>query len=79
LLLIAKVERDLAMSNASDEYKRDLGTGYPSDSISLNFINEFILKKEPLPPIVRGSWQTIQRLKEARKTVKTPEAAPVAT
>jgi len=59
--IIAKVERDRAIQEIKKEYKEDIGSGYPSDPKTINF-----LKKMPpgeLPDFVRRSWATVKRIR----------------
>ena len=60
--IIAKIERDNAIFNLKKKYG-DFGSGYPSDSKTLSFLEKLISEEKNLPKIVRKSWKTIQNLK----------------
>jgi ribonuclease HII len=60
--IIAKVERDKAIFNLKKKHG-DLGCGYPSDSITINFLGDWIRKFGSYPDFVRKSWKTSKRLK----------------
>lgn len=60
--IIAKVERDQAIFHLQKKHG-DLGCGYPSDSITINFLGNWIRKFGSYPDFVRKSWKTSKRLK----------------
>ena len=60
--IIAKVERDQAISQLQEKYGR-IGCGYPSDSITLRFLEDWIRKFGSYPDFVRKSWKTAKRVK----------------
>lgn len=65
--IIAKVERDRAISALQEKYG-DLGSGYPADPKTLKFLKNWIKRFETYPDFVRKSWKPAKRLKkEARK------------
>ncbi len=58
--IIAKVIRD----DIIDEYKKkygEIGSGYPSDNRTINFIKNWLKDHEDFPPIVRKSWKTLEK------------------
>jgi ribonuclease HII len=61
--IIAKVERDRAVSLLRDEHG-DFGSGYPSDPLTRAFFSERMRKGEPLPGYVRRSWKTWLNLEQ---------------
>jgi len=65
--IIAKVERDRQIKGISKmlESKLDmpLGSGYPSDKRTINFIKAWIKKYNELPPYTRHSWDTMRKIK----------------
>jgi len=70
--ILAKVERDAQVVNIARELNVELGSGYPSDSITIKFLEKWIKEKGNLPPYTRHSWKTAQRLLNEYKTpVKT--------
>ncbi|WP_050559952.1 ribonuclease HII [Methanothermococcus thermolithotrophicus] len=70
--VIAKVTRDRII----DEYKNkygEIGSGYPSDTRTINFLNEYLKKNGELPEIARKSWATSKRLlKDSKHLDKKP-------
>lgn len=59
--IIAKVTRDKIINGYRDKYG-EIGSGYPSDTRTINFLNEYIKKNGKLPEIARKSWATSKRL-----------------
>jgi len=57
--IVAKVERDAHVARLAAEYG-DVGSGYPSDSTTREFLQEFIHEHGRLPDCARKSWQTSQ-------------------
>ncbi|UCE44045.1 MAG: ribonuclease HII [Candidatus Bathyarchaeota archaeon] len=68
--IIAKVERDEAISRLRQEYG-NFGSGYPADSKTLHFLEEWIGKFEYYPDFVRKSWKPAKRLKSKAKSAQT--------
>jgi len=62
--IIAKFKRDQVIEKLKKEYRKigDLGSGYPSDPKTKDFLKNF--SYEEMPDIVRKSWNTVQKLKE---------------
>ncbi|RQD82532.1 MAG: ribonuclease HII [Methanocalculus sp. MSAO_Arc2] len=63
--IIAKVLRDRAIHDLSLEYG-DIGSGYPSDKKTIQFLSEYIAEHENPPPCARASWSTVTGLLSAR-------------
>ncbi len=59
--IIAKVRRDQAVEVLRTEYG-DFGSGYVTDSRTLDFLRDWRRKHESYPPIVRLSWKTIKEI-----------------
>src|SRR3989338_8836770 len=59
--IMAKTARDRHIDNLSSEIGFDLGTGYPHDEKTIEFIKSAISKKE-VPNFVRKSWQTVRKI-----------------
>lgn len=55
--IIAKVERDFEIKKLSEQYG-DVGTGYPHDPKTIEFLNSWLKKKGELPYFARQSWNT---------------------
>jgi ribonuclease HII len=58
--IVAKVERDLEIQNLQKQYK-DIGSGYPSDSRTINFLKS--IPEGEMPDFVRKSWATLERIR----------------
>jgi ribonuclease HII len=57
--IIAKVERDAHVSDIATEYG-EVGSGYPSDPTTREFLRTFVREHDGLPDCARASWQTSQ-------------------
>ncbi len=55
--IVAKVTRDAHVARLSAEYG-DVGSGYPSDPATRDFLREFVADNDCLPACARSSWQT---------------------
>ncbi|MBC7128455.1 MAG: ribonuclease HII [Thermoplasmatales archaeon] len=68
--IIAKVERDRQIKKISEELEKiinkPLGSGYPSDEKTIEFIREWFEKFNEFPPHTRKSWKTLERIKQKR-------------
>ncbi len=67
--IIAKVERDKAISKLREKYG-DLGSGYVTDPKTIKFLENWIKNSGDYPDFVRKSWKPAQKLKERAKQVK---------
>jgi len=59
--IVAKVERDKIIRSLERIYG-PLGSGYPSDPRTREFLERWVRERGSLPPIVRRSWKTAKRL-----------------
>lgn len=64
--IVAKVRRDRALARLRAELGEDLGSGYPSDRRTVEFVRAALADARELPRWVRGSWATMQRVKPPR-------------
>ncbi|AGN01445.1 ribonuclease HII [Salinarchaeum sp. Harcht-Bsk1] len=55
--IVAKVERDARVAEIAAEYG-DVGSGYPSDPTTREFLEAFVREQGALPGCARTSWQT---------------------
>ena len=55
--VIAKVERDAHVATLAAEYG-DVGSGYPSDPTTRQFLSAYVDDHGELPPFARASWST---------------------
>jgi ribonuclease HII len=64
--IIAKVRRDEEIEKISAMLEKKLnmpmGSGYPSDATTINFLKEWVNRFGKLPPHIRHSWKTVERL-----------------
>ncbi len=60
--ILAKVTRDRAITKLRKNY--NLGSGYPSDSVSVKFVTKYYKINHVMPNFVRKSWKPIQRILE---------------
>ncbi|SDJ99548.1 ribonuclease HII [Natronorubrum texcoconense] len=66
--IIAKVERDAHVAAIADEYG-PVGSGYPSDPNTREFLESYVDEHAELPPFARESWSTCEDvLAEAEQT-----------
>ncbi|MDP2796046.1 MAG: ribonuclease HII [Methanoregula sp.] len=59
--IIAKVTRDRAIATLSKKYG-DIGSGYPSDPVTIRFLKSYIDEHRVPPPIARKSWKTVSAI-----------------
>jgi ribonuclease HII len=57
----AKVIRDSEMVSLAEQYG-PVGSGYPADPDTIQFVNAYFQKHKVAPPIARKSWLTIERM-----------------
>lgn len=60
--IIAKVRRDERIEELKKEYG-EIGSGYPSDKRTINFLEKWLEEHENFPKFTRKSWKTAQRIK----------------
>jgi ribonuclease HII len=59
--IIAKVTRDRVIATLAKKYGT-IGSGYPSDPVTIRFLNSYIDEHHVPPPIARKSWKTISTI-----------------
>lgn len=59
--IIAKVTRDREITILSEEFGR-IGSGYPSDPVTIAFLSAYIKSHDAPPPIARKSWKTVSAM-----------------
>ncbi|ELZ81809.1 ribonuclease HII [Haloferax elongans ATCC BAA-1513] len=64
--IVAKVERDRRVEAIADEYG-EVGSGYPSDQTTRDFLREFVREHGILPDCARKSWSTCADLLAAHE------------
>ena len=60
--ILAKVTRDRAIMKLRKDH--NLGSGYPSDSVTVKFVTKYYKKNREMPKFVRKSWKPVQRIIE---------------
>jgi len=58
--ILAKVNRDKAIAKLRKEHA--LGSGYPSDKKTINYVSNYISKNKVIPSFVRKSWKPVQKM-----------------
>ena len=58
--IIAKVSRDKSIARLRKTH--NLGSGYPSDSTTVNFVKSYYMTHHTLPTFVRKSWKPTQKI-----------------
>jgi ribonuclease HII len=75
--ILAKVSRDEHVRKIAQELepalKIPLGSGYPADPLTKQFLKTWMKRFGSLPPHVRQSWETCQQLVREHKTKRLDE------
>lgn len=61
--ILAKVRRDASIRELEASLKRRIGSGYPHDRETLEFLEGWVRENRELPPCARQSWATARRIK----------------
>jgi ribonuclease HII len=64
--IVAKVRRDRAIDRLRRRLGTEIGSGYPSDDRTVEFLREHLAHTAVHPPWVRSEWATMQRVKPER-------------
>lgn len=59
--IIAKVTRDRAIATLAKKFG-EIGSGYPSDPVTIQYLSDYIFHHRQPPPIARKSWKTVSNL-----------------
>ena len=59
--IVAKVVRDRAIVSLAKKYG-EIGSGYPSDPVTIRYLSAYIDEHKVPPPIARKSWKTVSNL-----------------
>ena len=60
--ILAKVTRDKAVAKLRKNH--NLGSGYPSDSVTVKFVTKYYKINHIMPNFVRKSWKPVQKIVE---------------
>lgn len=71
--ILAKVRRDELVRNIEEENGIEIGSGYPSDRKTINFLDTWVKEHGSLPHFARSSWETskniIERSRNNQRTI----------
>ncbi len=70
--IFAKVIRDSEIEKIKERYG-DIGSGYTSDPVTINFLKRWIEKNDEYPDFVRKSWIIAKKIREAKYQKKLNE------
>jgi len=68
--IVAKVVRDRRIAEISDEFGENIGSGYPSDSVTMDFIEKWIKHNGSAPLNTRCSWEPVRRMMSVSANTK---------
>ncbi len=71
--IVAKVTRDRMLEDLGREFGVDVGSGYPSDAVTVAFIEKWIKDNGCAPKHTRTSWEPVRKMLSARKTTSLDE------
>lgn len=60
--IVAKVTRDRMLAEISEEFGVSIGSGYPSDAETMDFIEKWIKRYGVSPKHTRNSWEPVKRM-----------------
>ncbi|MFO7618892.1 MAG: ribonuclease HII [Thermoplasmata archaeon] len=60
--IVAKTRRDSMIEEIKKELGQDIGSGYPSDPKTINFLKSWYTEHGEMPPHTRRSWKTVDRV-----------------
>jgi ribonuclease HII len=61
--ILAKVHRDRSIRELEQSMNCIIGSGYPSDPQTIEFLGRWVKEHRDLPPCTRRTWTTAQRIK----------------
>jgi len=59
--IVAKVERDSLITKLAGEHG-DIGSGYPSDQVTIRYLEKYIRTHKQPPFFARSSWETVKQM-----------------
>ena len=68
--IMAKVTRDRMIDDLRKEFDCEIGSGYPSDRVTAEFIEKWIKDNGCAPPHTRTSWEPVKKMISARRMTK---------
>jgi ribonuclease HII len=61
--ILAKVKRDGSIRELEQSMNCTIGSGYPNDPQTIEFLSQWVKAHRDLPPCARQTWATAQRMK----------------
>jgi len=61
--ILAKVRRDESIRELERSINCKIGSGYPADQDTIDFLSQWTKEHKALPPFARHSWSTAQNIK----------------
>jgi ribonuclease HII len=74
--IVAKVRRDRALDALRQRLGEGVGSGYPSDPVTREFVARTVTAGGDCPEWLRESWAPVQRVKRRRSTRTLDEFGP---
>jgi len=68
--IVAKVTRDRMIGDIQNEFGTDIGSGYPSDRVTMGFIEKWIKDNGSPPPYTRCSWEPVRQMITVSKNTR---------
>ncbi len=68
--IVAKVTRDRMMDEICVEFGMNIGSGYPNDHYTMDFIADWIKENGKAPEYVRCSWEPVRQMLSSRANTK---------
>ena len=68
--IIAKVTRDRMIESIETEFGIPIGSGYPSDTVTMDFIEKWIKENGTPPKHTRCSWEPVRQLMTVSKNTR---------
>ena len=62
--ILAKVQRDWLVKQQEDELGMEIGSGYPADPKTIQFLEQWVKDHNSLPYFARSSWETSKNILE---------------
>jgi len=68
--ILAKVKRDELIKKIEEDVDVSIGSGYPSDPKTINFLKDYYRLNNRFPDFVRTEWKTLDNIKNMRNQRK---------
>ena len=62
--IIAKITRDQEIQEIRNEYGPEIGSGYPSDATTMDFIRRWVASNGEAPEFARKTWKPLRQMLE---------------